>query len=180
MSTTPISLNNVLGYVKAFRTLPNSNTLSFALSFDNLERSRAFLVEYLNLDLLFRFLVIVVGMVHLPHSSVQSPCKTSEPPKKWMSVGRTHFLISESSAEWCPSLLPLSLDAWYLSSLIAFQFVWLPICPLYNDLKGHCLILSRYDQFELVPIFMTDLSTCDGTTLIIPCGGLSTAILWST
>jgi hypothetical protein len=62
-STTPISLNNELGYVKAFRTLPNSKTLPFAISFNNLERWRAFLVQYLNPDPLFRFLVTVVGIV---------------------------------------------------------------------------------------------------------------------
>ena len=62
-STTPISLNNTLGYVKAFFTLPNSEILPFAVSFDNLECSRIFLVEYLNPDPLFCFLVTVVVIV---------------------------------------------------------------------------------------------------------------------
>jgi hypothetical protein len=62
-STTQISLNNVLGYIKTFVTLAKSNILAFAVLFDNLEHSRVFLVEYLNLDLLFRFPITVVGNV---------------------------------------------------------------------------------------------------------------------
>ena len=57
-----ISFSNSDGYVKAFLPLPNSNPLSLAFSFDNLDRSRAFLLEYLNPDPLFRFLVTVVGI----------------------------------------------------------------------------------------------------------------------
>jgi hypothetical protein len=36
--TTPISLINSLGYVKAFLALPNSRTPPFDISFDNLDR----------------------------------------------------------------------------------------------------------------------------------------------
>lgn len=65
---TPISLHNVLGYDKAFVTLANSKTLFFVFFFNNLEHSSVFLVEYLNLDPLFHFLVIVVG--NIPFASL--------------------------------------------------------------------------------------------------------------
>ena len=44
-STTPISFNNVLRYIKAFVTLAKSKIPPLVVNFDNLEYSRAFLVE---------------------------------------------------------------------------------------------------------------------------------------
>jgi hypothetical protein len=67
-SATLISLNKALGYVKAFVTLAKSKTLPFHFFFDNLERSRAFLVEYLNPDPLLCFRVSVVG--NIPSASI--------------------------------------------------------------------------------------------------------------
>jgi hypothetical protein len=45
----------VFGYVNTFNTHVNPKPPALALLFDNLDRSRAFLLEYLNPDLLFLF-----------------------------------------------------------------------------------------------------------------------------
>jgi hypothetical protein len=66
-----ISLDSALEKVSAFITVENSDPPALAIFFDSLERSRAFLLEYLNPEPLFFFLVSVEG-TDLPKSFICS------------------------------------------------------------------------------------------------------------
>jgi 3-methyladenine DNA glycosylase/8-oxoguanine DNA glycosylase len=51
------------------------------------------------------------------------------------------------------------------------------LCPFYNDLNGHSIIVSQHNQFKFIRKLLTDLCTCYGSTLIIPCGRLLTTFI---
>jgi hypothetical protein len=75
-----LPLDSPLEYNNLFVTEASSNNSALAVSLFALERSRCFLLEYLNPDPLLFFLVSVDGKTPLPHSSA---LKESLSLKRW-------------------------------------------------------------------------------------------------